>query len=62
MDFGFTEEQSLLRDQVRRFLDDRAALTEVREWIKSPEGFSPALWREMAELGWVGLTVPEAYG
>lgn len=62
MDFGFTEEQSLLRDQVRRFLDDRAAMTEVRKWIESPEGFSPALWREMAELGWVGLTVPEAYG
>ena len=62
MDFGFTEEQNLLREQVRRFLDDRAALTEVRKWMKSEPGHSPDLWREMAELGWVGLSVPESYG
>ena len=62
MDFGFSEEQNLLREQVRRFLDNRAALSEVRRWMKSEEGYSADLWREMAELGWVGLTVPESYG
>ena len=62
MDFGFTEEQNLLREQVRRFLDDRAALSEVRKWMRSEPGHSPDLWRAMADLGWVGLTVPESYG
>lgn len=62
MDFGFTEEQNLLREQVRRFLDNRAPLAEVRKWMRSEQGHSPDLWREMADLGWVGLIVPESYG
>lgn len=62
MNFGFTEEQELLRAEVRKFLDKNAPLEEVRKWVESPEGYSPGLWLQMAELGWVGLTVPEAHG
>jgi alkylation response protein AidB-like acyl-CoA dehydrogenase len=62
MDFGFTEEQQILRAEVRKFLDANAALDEVRRLMETPEGNSPALWREMAELGWLGLLVPEALG
>ena len=62
MNFGFTEEQDLLRAELRKFLDQNASLEEVRKQVESPEGFSRPLWTRMAELGWVGLTIPEAYG
>jgi alkylation response protein AidB-like acyl-CoA dehydrogenase len=62
MNFGFTEEQELLRAEVRKFLDQNAPLDEVRKFVETDEGFSRPLWSRMAELGWVGLTVPEAYG
>ena len=62
MDFGFSEEQDQLRQEVRRFLDERCPLSEVRRIMETPSGSSEELWREMAELGWLGLTVPEAYG
>ena len=62
MNFGFTEEQELLRAEVRKFLDQNCPLDEVRKLSESPEGFSRPLWNRMAELGWVGLTFPETYG
>jgi alkylation response protein AidB-like acyl-CoA dehydrogenase len=62
MNFGFTEEQELLRAEVRKFLDQRCPLEEVRRLMETPEGFSRELWKETAELGWTGLTVPEAFG
>jgi len=62
MNFGFTEEQELLRAEVRKFLDQNAPLAEVRNIVTTPEGIDRRLWERMAELGWVGLTVPEAYG
>ncbi len=62
MNFGFTEEQELLRSEVRKFLDDNCPLEEVRKISESPEGFSRELWKQIAELGWLGLTVPEEHG
>lgn len=61
MNFGFTEEQELLRDQVRRFLDDKCPLAEVRKICDSNQGYSKSLWAEMADLGWLGLIVPTEY-
>ena len=62
MNFGFNEEQELLRDQVRRFLDTNCPLSKVREIMKEPEGFSRQLWQQMGELGWLGLVIPPDYG
>lgn len=62
MDFGFSEEQDMLRAEVRRFLDRNAPLTVVRELAATQEGCDRSLWGQMAELGWVGLTIPEPYG
>ena len=62
MNFGFTEEQELLRAEVRKFLDRNAALEEVRKIVETPEGFDRQLWNRTAELGWVGLTMPEESG
>ena len=62
MNFGFTEEQELLRAEVRKFLDQNCSLEEVRKIAEGDEGFDRRLWDRMAELGWVGLRMPEAHG
>ena len=62
MNFGFTEEQELLRDQVRRFMQEACPMSEVRALMKSATGTSPSLWRQVAELGWLGLVIPERFG
>jgi alkylation response protein AidB-like acyl-CoA dehydrogenase len=62
MNFGFTEEQELLRAEVRKFLDQNCNLEEVRKIAEGDEGFSQPLWNRMAELGWVGLRMAEEHG
>lgn len=62
MNFGFTEEQEILRSEVRKFIDEHAPLEEVRRITDAPEGFSRELWSRMGGLGWLGLTIPEAHG
>ncbi len=62
MNFGFTEEQELLRKTARDFLADHAPMKTVREVMESGAGNAPALWRQLAELGWTGLHVPERFG
>ena len=61
MNFGFTEEQNLLRDQVERFMQDTCPMPRVRE-LSSTGGFDEALWKQIGELGWLGLLIPEAHG
>ena len=61
MNFGFNEEQELLRAEVRKFLDQNASLERVREIVEGGDATDPALWGRMAELGWVGLNMPESH-
>ncbi|HTO70982.1 MAG TPA: acyl-CoA dehydrogenase family protein [Myxococcota bacterium] len=63
MRFGPTEEQEALRREVRRFLDERSPVTEVRRLMETPEGYEPGVWKTLAqELGLPGVAIPEAYG
>ena len=62
MNFGFTEEQELLRAELRKFLDHNAPMERVREIVETESGTDPSLWNRMAELGWVGLCMPEEHG
>ena len=62
MNFGFTEEQDLLRQEVRKFLGAHCPLEEVRKLMETPDGFSRARWKQLGELGWLGLAIPEAHG
>ena len=62
MNFGFTEEQELLRKTARDFLADHAPIKRAREVMEGAESQAPEIWSEMAELGWMGLTIPETYG
>jgi len=61
-DFGFGEDHEILRDGARRFLEARCPLEEVRRLASDPRGHDPKLWKDMAELGWTGLVIPEAHG
>jgi len=61
-DFGFGEDHALLRDSARRFLAERCPMPEVRRLVEDPVGHDPGLWKAMAELGWVGLMLPERFG
>tara|TARA_B100000767_G_scaffold39948_1_gene33539 strand:- start:2238 stop:3341 length:1104 start_codon:yes stop_codon:yes gene_type:complete len=62
MNFGFTQEQSLLRDQVERFIKEACPMPKVREIAASESRFDSTLWQQVADLGWLGLTIPEAHG
>ena len=62
MDFGFSEEQEMLRQSVRQFLEAECPMTYVRQMMEDERGFSDDQWKKMAELGWTGLIVPEQYG
>jgi alkylation response protein AidB-like acyl-CoA dehydrogenase len=61
MDLRFTEAQEILKKAARDFLTTECPKTLVRELEKSEKGYSPELWKKMAELGWMGLVIPEEY-
>ena len=63
MNFAFSEEQEELRRAVRRFLEDKSPMTEVRRLMETTEGFDRSVWEQMAnQLGLQALTIPEEYG
>lgn len=62
MNLDFTEEQEMLRTMARDFLKAECPKTLVRELELSDVGYSPTVWKKMAELGWQGLAFPEKYG
>jgi alkylation response protein AidB-like acyl-CoA dehydrogenase len=62
MDFGFSKEQEMLRDSARSLLEKECPTTVVRKLMDDETGYAPEFWKKMAELGWLGLIVPENYG
>src|SRR5262245_43091988 len=62
MDLGLTEEQEMLREFARDFLEKECPEQHVRDMEEDERGYSPELWRKMAEQGWTGLIVPDNYG
>jgi alkylation response protein AidB-like acyl-CoA dehydrogenase len=62
MNLALTEEQEMLKKMAHDFLTDKLPKKVVKEIEESEPGYSPDLWREMAGLGWMGLSLPEKYG
>ena len=62
MDFGFSQEQELLRRTAQDFLAKECPMTYVRQMMEDERGCSEDLWQKMAEMGWLGLIYPEEYG
>ena len=62
MDLSLTEEQTLIRESARDFLENECPEEHVRAMEEDAAGYSPDLWKKMADLGWQGLMVPEENG
>ncbi len=62
MDLGLDEQQEMLKSFAQDFLEKECPEQLVRELEEDEKGYSPELWRKMAEQGWMGLIIPEQYG
>jgi alkylation response protein AidB-like acyl-CoA dehydrogenase len=62
MDFGLSEEQVLLGNTVRRFLEERLPIERVREVAEGEDGIDREAWAGLAELGVAGCLVAEEHG
>ena len=62
MDFGFSQEQEMLRATARKFFENECPSTFVRERMAEPAGLTEDFWRKLGEQGWLGLVYPEEYG
>lgn len=62
MNLDFTEEQQVLRDMVRGVCQEYCPLETVREMEDDPKGIPEGFWKQVSELGLLGVLVPESYG
>lgn len=62
LDFGFSEEQEMLRDAAKRFLADNCSTKFVRQMMAHDTAHDAAFWDKLVGLGWPGLIIPENYG
>lgn len=62
MDIGFTDEQELLRQTARKFLDAECTTKFVRDMMASEATVTDAFWKQLAENGWLGITYAEDDG
>src|ERR671931_47866 len=62
MDFGFSQEQDLLRATARKFFENECTSEFVRKRMEEPAGVTDQFWKALAEQGWTGLVYPEEDG
>jgi len=62
IDLGFTEQQKLMQHTIREFLAKECPRELVRDIEDNKRDYSPEMYRKMADLGWLGLLIPEQYG
>lgn len=62
MDLTLTEDQEMIRQSAREFFEQECPMSLVREMADDPRGVPKDLWRQMAEMGYMGLPFPEDYG
>jgi alkylation response protein AidB-like acyl-CoA dehydrogenase len=62
MDFDLSDEQKLLEQTLRRYLDEELPVTRVRDLVAEEPGRDGGTWKDLAELGVAGILVPEEHG
>ena len=62
MDFSLSETQELIRSSAAEWLAERSPPDFVRAMAEDDRGYTEEYWRELADLGWLGLLIPERYG
>jgi len=61
MDLNLSDEQRLLRESAERFVTESYDADHRRKMANDPLGYSPAVWKQFAELGWLALPIPEEF-
>ena len=62
MNFDFSDDQKMLKDQARKFLDDKCTLDHVRKILEGDAGHDDTVWKGLCELGFAGAAIPEEFG
>jgi alkylation response protein AidB-like acyl-CoA dehydrogenase len=62
MNFEFSDDLRQLRDQARRFLSEQCPPAVVRRSLDGEEPYAAGLWKDIAEMGWIGAAIPEQFG
>ena len=62
MNFDFSDEQKQMRDAARKFLAEKCSPKAVRVVLDGKEPYDRALWKGLADMGFLGVAIPEAYG
>src|SRR3954471_3602876 len=62
MNFDFSDDQKQLRDEARRFLAEKCPPKAVRSVIDGQAPYDRELWKGLADMGFLGVAIPEAYG
>lgn len=63
MNFDYSDDQKFLQEEVRKFLAHRCPIAIVRAVLEDPqESYDSSLWSSLAEMGWLGVTIPESHG
>lgn len=62
MNFEFSDDQNLLREQALRFLKENCPPSAVRTILEGDASYDEALWQKITELGWPASVIPEQYG
>ena len=61
MNFEFSEEQNMLREQAKGFLGSNCSMAAVRNVLEGDEPYDSGLWEKIARLGWTATVIPEEY-
>jgi alkylation response protein AidB-like acyl-CoA dehydrogenase len=62
MNFSLTEDQQMLVEAAQAFSRKQSPVARMRKLRDDPVGWSPEVWRQIGELGWLGMVLPEAAG
>jgi alkylation response protein AidB-like acyl-CoA dehydrogenase len=62
MNFDFNDDQKMLKDQARKFLSEKCTTKTVRGVFEGNHHYDQALWKQVAEMGWMGTAIPEEFG
>jgi len=62
MNFDFSDDQKQLRDQARKFLNEKCSPKAVRAVLDGKEPYDRELWKGLAEMGFLGVAIPEQFG
>jgi len=62
MNFEFSEDQNMLREQAQRLLKEHCPTSAVRAVLENRSGYDQGLWQKIVEMGWTAVAIPEEFG